>query len=56
MDARGEERPLCEEREAHRGGEFLGISDTEVRLHTPHAGGAARDDERGGDAKRFERV
>ena len=25
MDARGEERPLGEEREAHRGGEFLGL-------------------------------
>ena len=25
MDARGEERPLGEKREAHRGGEFLGL-------------------------------
>jgi len=56
MDARGEERPLGEEREAHRGREFLCISDTEVCLYAPDAGGAACDDERGRDAECFERV
>jgi hypothetical protein len=73
VNARGEERPFGEEREAHRGREFLGlcgcerwqgrlgeelayVSNAEVRLHAPYAGGAARDDERGGNAECFERV
>jgi hypothetical protein len=35
---------------------FTHILDTEIRLHAPHAGCTACDDERGGDAERFEGV